>query len=176
MKNDSERAASPTSRGMVWASGISLSVIDYYSTFSGGVPTLYRPLPLLTILPAFMLSGLGSPFVYLPILIPPLLFFSWNPKLLKGSDKFPLRTLILMGVLAGLSIWWFIGGWHDGEHYQGRTFVLFTCWVNVAWFTTLLVLGTLSVMKRSFLLNVAVHWLLFAWLAWYAFPYLGELP
>jgi hypothetical protein len=28
----------------------------------------------------------------------------------------------------------------------------------------------------TFRLVLALHWLLFSWLAWYAFPYLGELP
>jgi hypothetical protein len=31
-------------------------------------------------------------------------------------------------------------------------------------------------MGASFRNSLFVHWMLFAWLAWYAFPYLGELP
>jgi hypothetical protein len=30
--------------------------------------------------------------------------------------------------------------------------------------------------EPSFISNLVVHWILFVWLAWYAFPYLGELP
>jgi hypothetical protein len=30
--------------------------------------------------------------------------------------------------------------------------------------------------QPSFGRNLLAHWLLFVWLGWYAFPYLGELP
>jgi hypothetical protein len=30
--------------------------------------------------------------------------------------------------------------------------------------------------SKSFASNLIFHWLLFAWLGWFAFPYLGESP
>jgi hypothetical protein len=54
---------------------------------------------------------------------------------------------------------------------------LATCFVTVAWIAFLGTLFTLYWKRESsFRLNLALHWLLLAWLAWYAFPYLGELP
>ena len=59
--------------------GLSLLVPAWMGLFSSGVPTLYAPLPTLTILPAFLLSSwhLES----FAVLIPTILFFLWNPGL-----------------------------------------------------------------------------------------------
>jgi hypothetical protein len=47
--------------------------------------------------------------------------------------------------------------------------------INVAWMAALcLLLNRSSTAAPSFVRNLALHWVLFAWLAWYAFPYLGE--
>jgi hypothetical protein len=87
-----------------------------------GVPTILCPLPLLTTIPALLLSTWR--LHYLATSLPVLLFF----------------------VNAGWAV--------------ALVFAFVRTWQNGASFRT----------------SLFVHWMLFAWLAWYAFPYLGELP
>jgi hypothetical protein len=72
---------------------------------------------------------------------------------------------------------WFVGGWRWGLQYQGIQHLRFVCIANIAW---VLLLGFVFVSNwkssPSFKRSLFLHWILFVWLAWYAFPYVGELP
>jgi hypothetical protein len=71
---------------------------------------------------------------------------------------------------------WFIIVWKFGLQYEGTKYTYRVCAVNALWIAVLAALLWRSRRKDiSFISNLAVHWLLFAWLAWYAFPWLGEL-
>ena len=76
-----------------------------------------------------------------------------------------------------MSVIWFIVGWNYGLHYQGPTYTRFICALNFVWIVGL---GALLFLRRksnpSFTFNLVFHLLLFTWLGWCAFPYLGELP
>ncbi|HEV2315718.1 MAG TPA: hypothetical protein VGR94_10460 [Candidatus Acidoferrales bacterium] len=85
-----------------------------------------------------------------------------------------MALLIASGLL---SIVWFAVGWNWGVQYESRQYVYFVCAANIAWIA--LLAGAFNrYMRRepSFAANLVLHLLLFTWLAWYAFPYLGELP
>jgi hypothetical protein len=76
-----------------------------------------------------------------------------------------------------LSIVYFISGWRLGLQYQGAVYTRAVVIVNVGWAAVLVFASVWTWKKRtSFRTSLLVHWMLFAWLAWYAFPYLGELP
>jgi hypothetical protein len=101
----------------------------------------------------------------------------WNPGLLRGETKVPKRSYVLLGIAAVLSTVWFVAGWSYGLEYQGARHVWAVCVINIAWLLSLGVLfGRTWKAQASFGTNLFLHWLLFAWLAWFAFPYLGELP
>ena len=69
------------------------------------------------------------------------------------------------------------GGWRYGLKYEGDDYTRFACVTSATCNAVLLLaFGAAWKLRPSFTLNLVVHWLLFAWLAWYAFPYLGELP
>jgi hypothetical protein len=125
--------------------------------------------------PAFVLS-----FQHLEdaaIALPSLLFVAWNPGLMRGQVNVPKRSYVLMTVLTILSVFYFVMGWKLGVEYEGIEYTRAVCLINVAWIA-LLTLAFVRARKTrpSFMSNVLLHWALFAWLAWYAFPYLGELP
>ena len=163
----------PAHRTLTVLAALLLVVPATLGLFLTGVPTIFCPLSTLTILPAFALSGL-APVV---VLIPTLLFFAWNPTLFRGVPTPPRRSYILFGVLAALSVVYFVLSWDNGVHYEGRAYTQSIIVVNAAWIALLTVLFVLSrTRKSSFVFNLTLHWLLFAWLGWYAFPYLGELP
>jgi hypothetical protein len=71
---------------------------------------------------------------------------------------------------------WFVFGWRDGLLYQGVTFTRRICALNVLWLILLWLLLVRGRRTPRFSYNMLLHWLLFMWLGWFAFPYLGELP
>ena len=139
-----------------------------------GWPTLLTPLPILTVLPYLFLSYLHCG--ELAICLPSLLFLAWNPQLLRGQAPLPKRSYVLFGVLIVLSALFFWGSWQWGIQYQGRRFTIGVALINLCWIAGLGA-GFLVCRKlgASFLGSLILHWLLFAWVAWYAFPWLGEM-
>lgn len=140
-----------------------------------GVPTLLCSFPTLTVLPAFLLADLH--FSKAAVAVPTLLFFVWNPGLFRGEAIVPKRSYVLLAIATVLSVVYFVASWNWGLKYQGPQHVYVVCAVNVAW-VTLLILAFARSWKAppSFRFSLFLHWILFAWFAWYAFPYLGELP
>lgn len=151
--------------------GLALAIPAAIGLLSTGVPTALGPFPAMTALPAMFLSSR-----LVGIVVPSLIFFAWNPGLFRGENKPPTRSYGLLVVATILSVIWIVVGWKNGLHYQGVGYVHRVSVVTVAWIALLGTLFTLYWKRESFRLNLALHWLLFAWLAWYAFPYLGELP
>jgi hypothetical protein len=139
-----------------------------------GVPTLRCPFPTLTVIPALFLST--GRLTWFAVLVPAGLFFLWNPGLFHGNTVIPKRSWVLLAVLTVLTAVYFVGSWNYGLEYQGRRFTYYICALNagglVFLWTAFMVRGN----TPSFVRNLILHWLLFAWLGWYAFPYLGELP
>jgi hypothetical protein len=135
-----------------------------------GVPTVFCPLPALTVLPAFFLSWAAA-------IVPTLLFFAWNQGLFRGVANIPKRSYVLLATATVLSVIWFVGGWKYGLQFQGAHYTYAVCFANIAWLVFLWAMfGRSWKRESSFKTNLLLHWILFAWLAWYAFPYLGELP
>lgn len=163
----------------VWtlAAGGGLLVPAYVGLLLSGVPTLLCPLPALTVIPAFVMSSLSAGrFTRAAVLVPTLLFFAWNPALFWGEARVPKRTWALLGIATVLSAVWFVGSWKYGLEYQGRRHTYLVCVVNSLCLMVLWTLLAVRWRRMSFAGNLLLHWLLFAWLGWYAFPYLGELP
>jgi hypothetical protein len=133
-------------------------------------------MPTITILPAFVLASPSHLPHWFAILVPSVLFFAWNPGLFRGSMPVPKRSWVLLSLLTVLSVVYFVGSWRYGNRYQGRDYTVTICAVNVGWIVILWAMLYRSSRLRSFGANLLFHGTMFAWLAWYAFPYLGELP
>lgn len=67
-------------------------------------------------------------------------------------------------------------GQEYGERYQGVQYVRAVTAMSVAWWSGLIVLAALALRQPSVGRNLWFHVALFSWLAWYAAPYMGELP
>jgi hypothetical protein len=155
-------------------SGLGLLIPASMGLLITGYPTILHPFPILTVLPAFYLA---SAHLWMAgTAMPVIFFFLWNPGLLHGEIRVPTRTLALLAGSGFLSIIWFVIGWGDGLHYQGATFTHAVSAINVCWIAILTAYIVVARGKNSFAANLIFHWLLFAWLGWFAFPYLGELP
>jgi hypothetical protein len=110
-------------------------------------------------------------------MLPTLLFFAWNPGLVvRPRAQLPKRTVAALGVLTVLTVVDFVFEWRYGVKYQGiryteLIYISNAIWLVVLWFTFIRCMR-----QASFNINLLAHFLLFMWLGWYAFPYLGELP
>ena len=155
--------------------GLGLLIPASIGLLASAVPTILCPLPTLTVLPAFFLPD--SHLWKAAVAVPTLLFFAWQPGLFSGEAKIPKRSYVLVLILILLSIAYFVASWNWGMQYQGPKYTHAVCVINAGWAVLLAFLFAQSWKKPStFKLNLFLHWMLFAWLAWYAFPYLGELP
>jgi hypothetical protein len=155
------------------AAGLALIAPAYCGLMLSGVPTLLCPFPFVTIVPVILAAVQLHP---LAVLFPTTIFFLWCPKLFQGQEKIPTRSFIFLGVLTVLTAIWFISSWSYGLQYQGPAFTYGTCAVNIGWIILLWSVFTWARGNGRFHANLLAHFLLFAWLGWYAFPYLGELP
>ena len=154
--------------------GFGLVLLAWIGCFSSGMPTLTCPMPAITVIPAFFLASF-LPY-RLAILVPALLFVSWNPGLFRGDTQVPKRSWFLLSVLNVLSVAYFVRSWKYGTQYQGREYTVAICTINVVWLVGLWAILYRSARGSSFKANLFFHSVVFVWLAWYAFPYLGELP
>lgn len=131
--------------------------------------SLFYPIPGLVLLPLFFIGPLA-------ILVPMVFFFVWNPGLFYGDTKIPKRTYVLFAAATLLSPLWFLGGWRDGIVMQGPRYNFSVLAINVVCITVLWFVFVRNLKTEpTFRVNLLLHWLLFLWLAWYAFPFFGEM-
>jgi len=155
--------------------GVGLLIPASVGLLLSNIPTMLSPFPALTVLPAFLLFD--RHFWKAAVAVPMLLFFVWQPGLFRGEVTVPKRSYVLLTIATVVSVVNFVAGWNWGLQYQGPQYVHVVCAVNVAWVAFLIFAFTRRrKAPLSFSFNLFLHWMLFCWLAWYAFPYLGELP
>jgi hypothetical protein len=151
--------------------GLSLFVPVLFEHLSRGNESLLYPFPALVIIPLFL--GLGR----IAFAVPAVLFFVWNLRLFQGGATVPKRSYVLLIGATFASAFYFIGSWKYGLEYQGTSYTHGVLTFNIIWIASLWLMFVYAwKSKPSFATNLLVHWLLFAWLAWYAFPFMGELP
>src|SRR5258708_8498588 len=83
---------------------------------SAGEPRPLSPMPMLVVIPAFVLH-VGAMFV------PVAFFFAWNPNLFRGQVTVPKRTYWLLGITILLNVAWFASGWKWGMQFEGMRYV-----------------------------------------------------
>ena len=152
--------------------GLSLLIPASIGLLLAGAPSVVSPIPMLTAIPAISLFGGAA------VLIPTLFFFVWNPGLFRGEENVPKRSYGLLATATAFSIIWFVGdGWKYGLQYQGSQYTHLVCAINFVWVASLWALVIYDWKRApSFGANLLFHWIVFVWLSWYAFPWLGELP
>jgi hypothetical protein len=130
--------------------------------------SLVYPIPGLVLLPMFFIGPLA-------MLVPMVFFFIWNPGLFNGDARIPKRSYVLLVVATLLSPLWFVVCWKDGAIVQGLGYNFSLVGINAVWIAILWFIVARSWKAvPSFRVNLLFHWLLFAWLAWCAFPFFGE--
>lgn len=133
-----------------------------------GVPQPYAPFPLPFTF-AILAFGFGA------TIIPSILFFVFCHRLFTGNPKTSIYIFGIAIILGILSIVWFILSWDYGTHYQGFSHTLTVLILNCVVYLSSLFLLIWGKDRPSFPVAFTGQWLLFAWLTWVAFPWLGEL-
>lgn len=129
------------------------------------------PGSVLLVIPVFL--GVPVPVVLAVFLV---LFLIWSGQLFRGRPGLPRRTVILLAITMGLSISYFVASWDYGLRYQGMTYNVVCALVSALFVVSCALVLWRARRHPSFDKSLLLHTLVFAWLASYAFPYLGELP
>jgi hypothetical protein len=152
-------------------------------TMATNVPSAVSPFSISVVLPAMFLLELVTWRAWFPpwgafLLIATLwasLYGAWTLTALPRAPAVPLRSKILFGITAALSVLHLAAGASYGVQYQG---LIHTAWVSVVGVTSIAGLAALLLVARrspSTWRFSAFHIGLFCWLGWVAFPWLGEL-
>jgi hypothetical protein len=151
---------------------LALVAAQSFGMWEPGGPTIIAPLPF----PWIWLEFTEGAVLLIIALLPSLAFWIWSPGLFRGKATIPVRSILLYAISVVASIVWFVGGWRYGLEYQGLAYNISTALLSAVLAVLTGVLILRSRKAPSFTLNLIVHFVLFAWLITYAFPYLGELP
>ncbi len=156
-----------------FAIGCTLCLVAFQAlnTGIGGLPKIWAPCPAPLIIPRW----LGTPLIIV-ITFWTLAMWAWNPNAFTGKKEIPKRSFILFLLLGCLSVFYNIAGIPFGKQYQGEFYTQAVTVINFSLIAVLISIGIWARRKPSFPLNLIFHWLMFAWMISYAFPYLGELP
>ncbi len=147
-------------------------------------PKVWSPYPLLVMLPAFFIRGMSihyrgryplgafvsSLFSAVPITVA---YYIWS----KGpvaTSQIPLRSVILMVIVAVITILSFIFGWKYGVKYEGFMDTVGLAAINFSLATILVAILVLYKMSTSYVLSIAFHATLYFWMACFAMPLLGN--
>jgi len=155
-------------RALVLALAMALLALVSWSTFANDVPSTTSPWSVAVVIPvAFWGEVVGVTFL-------PLAFLLWSVNLVAGKIQLPLRSIVLLSLLSLSCAIWFVTAWKYGIQYEGIRFTLFWAAVDVTLASMLCVLAVRFRRAPSWQKVLLFHWLLFAWSAWCAFPWLGE--
>jgi hypothetical protein len=125
--------------------------------------------------PLLFLAYLGMPRLMVAVSLV-VGFWLWNLQLFGGATGVPLRSVVSFFVATALSMAYFFRWWSYGVAYQGGRYTA-VCFVLSLILNLCCGLSLWRTRRTpSFVGSLLSHTLLFAWLASYAFPYLGETP
>jgi hypothetical protein len=151
----------------------SVAIVFAFSwlTISPGYPHIYAPFSL-----PVVMSYVVTESQLVAACTIPVFYCAWCWPVLRGASMTPQRSLALLALCLLMSATVIVIGVDEGLMYHGGEYVAGVTAINVVSWAALVWLAALARRKRSWPCNMTFHVALFAWLAWSAFPYLGELP
>ena len=150
-----------------------------YLTIAAPVPHVGAPFSMAVFAPVAI--GLNNFGLTLPIavvigtVLVPVAFLLWSSNLWKGEKDIPRRSRNLAFAIFGLSVVWFMFVGQAGVQAQGLFHVIMVQGYNVMIASLLLLLYRLNRAEPKFGVSYTYHWLMFAWIGWCAFPWLGAV-
>jgi hypothetical protein len=139
-------------------------------------PAVLAPLAQTFMFPAFELERRGYDpgpwFLLLPVLAYAL---SALPLVARDRPRVVL-SLLIYGLAVLLSALFFPLCWEGGVKFQGFTYTVLVAAENVAFAVALGLILWAGIWRPSAAKAWSFHIVLFVWLSWVAFPWLGEMP
>ena len=158
--------------------------IGAYASVSQGVPGPNSPYSLAIVFPGMMIWSLfdGSTSDFWEIIgfalsfcgPVALLTYIWLRPLRHDDISVPLRSWLVLFALLVLVPVYFATSWQTGVLHQGLGATLALAAEAGSFLLALCILGYHAHRRPSFLLSLAFHSVLFLFVAWCAFPWLGE--
>lgn len=153
--------------------GIGAAVVAVCSSFGSAesFPSLYATLNV----PFFLLAMLlRFPAWAFPIILTlAYVFWSFPYAVTNIASK---KSLYLAGVLGLLSVAYYAFSYQYAAAYQGTAFFTVVCIVGFSLLFSACALSVVAVKKKSRVISVIADALLFSWIGWLSFAYIGELP
>jgi hypothetical protein len=146
----------------------------------GLVSVVWAPYSFVTVLPALFFGsvfGEGTLFLGAAVgsLVVPALY-AWSARyILKKRKPLPKISIVSFVTLALLSFTYAIYGWEETIRY---TFVTRAVALVIQSVVPPIVIAVVALVLRKRLtpeMSIKLHWAAFAWIAWSAFPWYGEL-
>ncbi len=148
-------------------------------TISSGYPRWYAPFSLPVVIPAMLLDvnvNLSNSILVLVAPIPIVtLYLAWS-FLLGRSRTIGKASRWLAVFFLALSFVWYCLGILQGIDYQGSIHTLLMIGFSLVFLGVLSLIFMVNRQNPSRLSAQFFHIVLFTWLGWVSFPWLGELP
>jgi hypothetical protein len=147
-------------------------------TMTAGYPQIYSPYSFTVVIPVFMLYALALPGPLLLLLasLPNALFFLLSTRSTAYENLKISRLLTgISALLVSLSVIFLFVSYDYGVQYQGLHHTLFMYLFNGIFIFSLIATFIANNRKPSVNKSLVFRVLLFCWLGWCAFPWLGEL-
>jgi len=166
------------SRSVVICIGAIVVALLGMMTMIAGFPKLYSPYSFTVVLPAFFIYSLDLPAWLFPVasVVPIiLLYLVWVLVLVRPPYRIAKIAKGLAVLLVLLSITFNLVAFKNGVKYQGElhTYVMYA--YNIMFILMLAIVTWLNSSKSTLINSTCFAVILFSWLGWVAFPWLGEL-
>jgi len=150
-----------------------------YLSIAAPAPHVGAPFSMAVFAPvAIALNNLGLALpvaVFFGTLLIPVAFLLWSLPLWRGEAGIPKRSRNLAIAIFVLSVLWLMFVGQGGVKVQGLFHVIMMQGYNVLIASLLLLFYRLHRAEPKFGISLAYHGLLFAWIGWCAFPWLGPV-
>lgn len=140
-------------------------------------PSLVTPLNLIVVAPVLLLAPtLGSATNIAVAMVFAVLAVIWCIPIVRRGTRIPTRSVVLLVVAGALAIACLAMDYLSGSIRRPTEHAVCVVAISLGWWMALCMLVIMARRRPSISRNLMFHVALFAWLAWYAIPYLGELP
>ncbi|HEV59191.1 MAG TPA: hypothetical protein ENN87_17110 [Phycisphaerales bacterium] len=167
-----------THRAFLLSGAVLIWLVSYLS-IAAAAPYVGAPFSMAVFAPVAI--GLNNFGLSLPVAVMlgtalvPVAFLLWSGSLWRGEAAIPRRSSNLAIVIFALSVLWLMWVGQGGVQVQGLFHVIMVQGYNVFIASLLLLLYRINRAGPGLRTSLAYHWLLFAWVGWCAFPWLGPV-
>lgn len=147
------------------AGGLALPFPASLATWTG-LPRPWAPFPIV------LLAPIAKDYDIL-VWLTSILFWTLGVRLLLGHSILPFYSALVLLLLAIANGLWLALCFRTGKRYQRPAHTGIVVLANAVFSGTLVGIAWRGRRRPSYAKSYAFHWLLAAWIAWYAFPYLG---